>query len=139
MHQRQFELHIKTAGKGLTDITATVKNWIREIDATTGQLTLFCKHTSCSLTIQENADPDVLEDLVKHFEKAVPENEPWYKHTCEGPDDMPAHIKTALTDVSLAIPVCKGQLTLGMWQGIYLFEHRTSAHSRKILLHYIGE
>lgn len=105
----------------------------------TGQLTLFIRHTSASLLIQENADPDVRRDLIEFFRRMVPENAPWITHTAEGPDDMPAHIKSALTPVSLTIPIAGGQPTLGSWQGIYLFEHRARPHRRQILLHLIGE
>ena len=104
-----------------------------------GQVTLFCRHTSASLTIQENADPDVQVDLVSFFNRLVPEGVSWFQHTDEGPDDMPAHIKGSLTDVSLTIPVANGQMTLGTWQGIYLFEHRRRPHRREVVLHFIGE
>ncbi|WP_420547871.1 secondary thiamine-phosphate synthase enzyme YjbQ [Curvivirga sp.] len=138
LRQEQTELVIKTQGQNLYEFTYDLENWLLQIQASVGQVTLFCRHTSCSLTIQENADPDVKTDLTNFFKRYVPENEPWYKHTCEGPDDMPAHIKSALTDVSLTIPVSHGRSVLGTWQGIYLFEHRHAPHHRKVILHYAG-
>lgn len=125
-------------GKGLTEITAPIVRWVTEQRITTGLLTAFCRHTSASLLIQENADPDVRTDLEAWFEQAAPEDAP-YVHDTEGPDDMPAHIRTALTSVSLAIPVEGGTPALGMWQGIYLFEHRSGPHRREIVLHLIGD
>jgi secondary thiamine-phosphate synthase enzyme len=104
----------------------------------TGLLTVFCRHTSASLLIQENADPTVQTDLKAYFDRIAPENGP-YRHDSEGPDDMPAHLKTALTQVQLSIPLVEGRLALGTWQGIYLFEHRTRPHRREIVLHLIGE
>jgi len=126
---------LQTTGAGLYEITGDVRRFVTECGIETGLLTLFCQHTSASLTIQENADPDVCHDLNLFFSKIAPENEPWYRHRSEGSDDMPAHIKSALTDVSLSIPVINHQLTLGMWQGIYLFEHRKSPHLRSIVCH----
>jgi secondary thiamine-phosphate synthase enzyme len=125
-------------GKGLTEITAPVARWIGTQGIATGILTLFCRHTSASLLVQENADPDVHVDLEAWFEQAAPEDGR-YVHDAEGPDDMPAHIRTALTSVSLTIPVESGRMVLGTWQGIYLFEHRSSPHRREIVLHLIGE
>ena len=138
MRQTQFELSIPTRGKGLTEITRPVAEWLAGQGITTGLLTLFCRHTSASLVVQENADPDVRTDLDAYFERLVPEGDD-YIHTTEGPDDMPAHIRTALTQVSLTIPVGGGRLVLGTWQGIYLFEHRRRPHSRNVFLHLIGE
>jgi secondary thiamine-phosphate synthase enzyme len=126
------------SGKGLTEITTQVARWVAGQGIDTGLLTLFCRHTSASLLIQENADPDVRTDLEAWFERAAPEHEP-YIHDAKGPDDMPAHIRTALTATSLAIPVEGGQMGLGTWQGIYLFEHRNAPHRREITLHLIGE
>lgn len=106
---------------------------------TTGILTVFITHTSASLVIQENADPDVLQDLKLFFNRLAPENDPAYRHTIEGPDDMPAHIRSALTQTHLAIPLVRGKLALGIWQGVYVFEHRNDPQMRKIVLHLIGE
>ena len=138
MRQTQFELSIPTRGKGLTEITRPVAEWLAGQGLVTGLLTLFCRHTSASLIVQENADPDVRTDLEAYFERLVPEGDD-YVHTTEGPDDMPAHIRAALTQVSLTIPVSRGRLVLGTWQGIYLFEHRRRPHSRTVVLHLIGE
>jgi secondary thiamine-phosphate synthase enzyme len=123
----------------LYEVTREVAAWIAETGITDGLLTVFCRHTSASLTIQENADADVQSDLEDFFKKLVPEDPRLYRHTIEGPDDMPAHIKSALTDVQLSIPVTGGRMALGTWQGIYLFEHRAHAHERKLALHLIGE
>ncbi|MFT6556289.1 MAG: secondary thiamine-phosphate synthase enzyme [Sneathiella sp.] len=109
------------------------------MDYSEGVLTVFIQHTSASLTIQENADPDVLLDLGSYFDQLAPDNPSLYRHTAEGPDDMPAHIRSSLTDVSLAIPVRDGRLRLGTWQGVYIFEHRTRAHVRNLALHLIGD
>ena len=113
--------------------------WVEGLGVTTGLLTLYCRHTSASLVIQENADPDVRRDLETFFKRLVKEDESLYRHTAEGADDMPAHIRSALTPVSLAIPVGNGRLTLGTWQGIYLFEHRRRPHTRQLVLHLSGE
>jgi secondary thiamine-phosphate synthase enzyme len=139
MRQNQTTITIKTSGVGLVEITEGIAVWLREQNVKMGQVTLFCRHTSASLTIQENADPDVQVDLVSFFNRLVPEGASWFQHTDEGPDDMPAHIKGSLTDVSLTIPVANGQMTLGTWQGIYLFEHRRRPHRREVVLHFIGE
>jgi secondary thiamine-phosphate synthase enzyme len=125
-------------GKGLTEITAAVSRWANGQGIATGILTLFCRHTSASLLVQENADPDVRADLEAWFERAAPEDSP-YVHDAEGPDDMPAHVRAALTAVSLTIPVEGGRMVLGTWQGIYLFEHRRAPHQREVVLHLIGE
>lgn len=131
-------LSAETRGPGLYDITANVVNWCFEQGIEQGLLTLFIRHTSASLTIQENADPDVRHDLQDYFSRIAPENGP-YRHTAEGPDDMPAHIRTALTQTQLTIPVQSGRPVLGTWQGIYLFEHRRSSHRRQISVHLLGE
>jgi secondary thiamine-phosphate synthase enzyme len=128
-------LEIRTRGKGFYPFTREVAKWVASCDAQTGLLTIFCQHTSASLLIQENADPDVVLDLADYFERIAPENDPHYRHTTEGPDDMPAHIRAALTQTSLSIPVIDGRMALGTWQGIYLFEHRSSAHRRTVVLH----
>lgn len=127
-----------TRGKGLYNITHEVAVWVASTKIETGLLTVFSQHTSASLIIQENADPDVVRDLKDYFERIAPENDPRYRHSAEGPDDMPAHIRTALTASSLSIPVVAGHMSLGAWQGIYLFEHRSSAHRRNIVLHLMG-
>ena len=139
MRQTQTIISLQTRGVGLLEITEEIVLWLKNQKARTGQVTLFCRHTSASLTIQENADPDVQRDLVAFFNRLVPEGATWFQHTCEGPDDMPAHIKGALTDVSLTIPVADGRMVLGNWQGIYLCEHRRRPHRREVVLHFIGE
>ena len=130
-------LEFTTSGPGLTDVTGEVAAWLRSQSSNDGLLTLFIRHTSASLTIQENADPDVQLDLVDALDGLAPQNAP-YRHGSEGPDDMPAHIKSALTATSLAIPVMAGRLALGTWQGIYLWEHRARPHLRSIALHFQG-
>lgn len=129
------QITLNTRGKGLYDITAEVTRWVAEHTSGTALLTLFCRHTSASLTIQENYDPDVITDIRDTFERLVPEDPRLYRHTLEGPDDMPAHIRTVLSGVHLTIPVDRGRLTLGTWQGIYLFEHRRHPHQRNVVLH----
>jgi len=135
----QRVLTIHTPGPGLHEFTADVVRFVRESGVAQGLLTLFVQHTSCSLCIQENADPDVRRDLDEFFRRLVPSSDDpsmrWLRHTTEGPDDMPAHIKAALNAVSLSIPVTDGRPALGQWQGIYLFEHRHRAHSRRVLAH----
>jgi secondary thiamine-phosphate synthase enzyme len=138
MRQAQHQLSVTTSGKGFVEITREVKRWVAEQGIATGLLTLYCRHTSASLLIQENADPDVQMDLQNFFEEIAPETR-GYVHDTEGPDDMPAHIRTALTHTSLSIPVISGTLALGTWQGIYLFEHRRAPHTREVVLHLIGE
>ena len=138
MKQAQTTISAATRGRGLYEITGEVAGWVARQGIETGLLTVFCRHTSASLVIQENADPDVQRDLDGFFRRLVREDEPWYRHTMEGPDDMPAHIKGALTDVSLGIPVAGGRMVLGTWQGIYLFEHRTRPHGRRLVLHLMG-
>jgi secondary thiamine-phosphate synthase enzyme len=130
-------LTVQTSGAGFTDLTAEVVKFVRDAGAAEGAVTLFIRHTSASLTIQENADPSVLDDLLTALDRAAPENAGW-SHDTEGPDDMPAHIKTMLTATSLQIPVLKGKLALGIWQAIYLIEHRTRPHRREIVLQFIG-
>ena len=130
-------LSVRTSGPGLTEITDEIRAWLREIGASEGLLTVFIAHTSASLTIQENADPDVRRDLVDALNRLAPENHP-YRHSAEGPDDMPAHIKALLTSVSLSIPVVEGRTALGTWQGVYVIEHRACQHDRRVELHFIG-
>jgi secondary thiamine-phosphate synthase enzyme len=139
MKQFTKRLEIKTKGKGLYEISYEVVAWVRGTQVKTGLLTAFIQHTSASLTIQENADPDVIADLNDHFSRLAPEDNKLYRHTIEGPDDMPAHIRAALTDTQLSIPVLDSQPVLGTWQGIYVFEHRASPHLRKIVLHLLGD
>ena len=135
----QAVLEIRTRGPGLYEFTAAVARVVRESGVRQGLLTLFVQHTSCSLCVQENADPDVRRDLVEFFRRLVPAADApsmrWVTHTTEGPDDMPAHIKAALGTVSLSIPVTEGRPALGQWQGIYLFEHRDDAHARQVVAH----
>lgn len=127
-------MEVRTRGKGLYPCTREVASWLSSTQAETGLLTLFIQHTSASLVIQENADPDVLLDLADFFERLVPENY-GYRHDTEGPDDMPAHIRSALTQTSLSIPVIGGRMALGTWQGIYVFEHRSGPQRRSVVLH----
>jgi secondary thiamine-phosphate synthase enzyme len=138
MTQHTHAVTIPTRGKGLYPFTREVALWVSSLNIETGLLTLFVQHTSASLAIQENADPDVVQDLTDFFERLAPEDDPRYRHQDEGPDDMPAHIRAALTQTSLTIPVVGGRMALGTWQGIYLFEHRAAAHRRSVVLHLIG-
>jgi secondary thiamine-phosphate synthase enzyme len=139
LRQASHELVIPTRGRGLGEFTREVEKWIAENKFRDGLLTLHLRHTSASLLIQENADPDVRRDLESFFKRLVPDGDPLFIHTAEGDDDMPAHIRTALTTVNLSIPVRAGRLALGTWQGIYLWEHRTRGQSRRVALHFIGE
>ena len=132
------DLIYSTNGKGMYEITGDINNWVSKKNITQGQLNLFIQHTSVSLTIMENASPDVQEDINRFFLKLVPEDSSLYLHGYEGNDDMPAHIKYMLTQTSLTIPIKNKQLTLGTWQGIYLFEHRYNPHKRKISLSFLG-
>ena len=131
------ELTIDTPGEGFTDITADVRQFVAKAGAQAGSVGLFLRHTSASLTIQENADPDVLRDLITSLRHLAPRDFGWV-HDAEGPDDMPAHVRTMLTGVSVQVPVLAGQLALGTWQGIYLLEHRARPHRRQILLQFAG-
>jgi secondary thiamine-phosphate synthase enzyme len=135
--QAMGELELETPGPSFTDITARLTGWLGDIAADDGLLTVFIRHTSASLTIQENADPDVQADIVDALSRLAPANA-GYRHNTEGPDDMPAHIKAALTSTSLAIPVTGGRMTLGTWQGIYVVEHRVRPHWRTLTLHFLG-
>jgi secondary thiamine-phosphate synthase enzyme len=130
-------LTVETRGTGFTDLTAEIAKFVREVHAREGAVTLFIRHTSASLTIQENADPTVLVDLTTALNRLAPENAGW-RHDTEGPDDMPAHIKTMLTATSLQVPVLQGAPALGTWQGIYLVEHRARPHRREIVLQFVG-
>jgi secondary thiamine-phosphate synthase enzyme len=139
MRQAQQKLSIRTGGRGLLDFTREARDFLRASELKLGQLTVFCRHTSASLLIQENADPSVVDDLLAYFERIAPEGEGLYAHDAEGPDDMPAHLRAALTQTSLTIPFAGGELLLGTWQGLYLFEHRGAPHRREVILHAIGE
>jgi len=139
LRQAQHEFVIRTGGRGLHELTDAVQHWVAQSKFSTGLLSLHLRHTSASLLIQENADPDVQRDLEAFFARLVPDGDRLYSHTAEGDDDMPAHIRTALTAVNLSIPVSDGRLALGTWQGIYVWEHRTHPHSRRVAGHYIGE
>jgi secondary thiamine-phosphate synthase enzyme len=139
MRQTSGILRVQTHGRGLMEITHEVVAWTIEQKVATGLLTLFCRHTSASLLIQENAAAEVRTDIEKFFSDIAPEDPSRYVHDDEGPDDMPAHLRTALTAVNLAVPIISGTLMLGVWQGVYLFEHRRRPHQREIALHLIGE
>ena len=139
IRQALHELTLATRGRGFYEFTRDVEAWISKHGFKNGLVTLHLRHTSASLLIQENADPDVCADLERFCTRLVPDGDPLFRHTCEGDDDMPAHVRTALTSVNLGIPVSGGRLALGTWQGIYLWEHRRAPHSRKVALHFIGE
>ena len=139
MQQAIETLIVSTRGQGLYEVSRETRAFVRSTGIQTGLLTVFIRHTSCSLLIQENADGDVKTDLDGFFARLVPEGMDWLSHTAEGPDDMPAHIKAALTQTSIGIPVSHGQPVLGTWQGLYLFEHRSRPHRREIVLHLIGD
>jgi secondary thiamine-phosphate synthase enzyme len=139
MKQASQTLAIRTSGRQFYDVTQKVLDWVNESDFKEGLLTLYVQHTSASLLINENYDPDVLVDLESFFERLVPDGDPLFIHTAEGKDDMPAHIRTALTQTSLSIPIKQGKVALGQWQGIFLYEHRYQSHERRILMHAIGE
>ena len=138
MDQKTCTLSISTQGKKLHNITTQTVSWVRKQKMKTGLLTVFIKHTSASLVIQENADPDVLLDLESFFCRIVPENDSYF-HSAEGPDDMPSHIRSVLTQTQLSIPLVEYKLALGTWQGIYLFEHRNIPFNRELVLHLIGQ
>jgi len=138
MKQQQATITVATGGPGFTDLTDKIRRFVRDSGIENGLLTLFLPHTSASLLIQENADPDVLRDLADAMDRLAPRDAD-YRHTTEGPDDMPAHVRAALTQSSLSIPVIKRAPALGTWQAIYLFEHRDAPHSRELLLHVIGD
>lgn len=139
MRQFQQTITIKTGGSGLTEFTRKAAEIVAASGINTGLAHVFCRHTSASLLIQENADPDVQRDLVAFFQRLVPDGDPLFVHRAEGPDDMPAHVKTALTQTTLTIPIAGGTMMLGTWQGIYLFEHRRRPHTRSIVVHIVGE
>jgi secondary thiamine-phosphate synthase enzyme len=138
--QQAIDSHIvETRGQGLFEVTRTLRSFVANTRIETGMVTAYVRHTSCSLLIQENADPDVQTDMTGFFGQLVPEGMDWLVHTTEGPDDMPAHIKAALTQTSIGIPVSGGRPVLGTWQGLYLFEHRRRPHRRELVFHIIGE
>jgi secondary thiamine-phosphate synthase enzyme len=139
LRQGFHDLTIVTRGRGLYEFTRDVEKWLAQNKFNDGLLTIHLQHTSASLLIQENADPDVRRDLEAFFQRLVPDGDALFVHTAEGDDDMPAHIRAALTTVNLSVPVRAGRLALGTWQGIYLWEHRTRPHSRRVALHFIGE
>ena len=139
MRQATGSLTIETRRQGLVEVTREIADWVDRQEMTTGLLTIFCRHTSASLLIQENAAPDVRSDLEAWIARVAPEDPSAYAHDDEGPDDMPAHLRTVLTGVQLTIPLVDGHLALGTWQGIYLFEHRRRPHRRELALHLIGE
>lgn len=139
IHQAFHEFRIPTRGRGLYDITRQIRDWIFQNRFQDGLVTLHLRHTSASLLIQENADPDVRRDLEAFFARLVPDGDRLFVHTAEGDDDMPAHIRTALTTVNLSLPLKQGELALGTWQGIYLWEHRQAPHTRTLAAHFIGE
>ena len=139
MQQAVHRLTVATAGPGLYDVTEKLAAWVGTQGIATGLLTVFIQHTSASLTVQENADPDVLRDLDDFFRRLVPEDTQRYRHVTEGPDDMPSHIRAALTQTQVAIPVAGGRLALGTWQAVYVFEHRAGRFQRHLALHLLGE
>jgi secondary thiamine-phosphate synthase enzyme len=139
MPQAFKTLELTTGGRGLVEFTPRVRAWIDSTGISDGLLTVFIRHTSASLLIQENADPDVQADLERFLSRLVPDADPIFRHTAEGPDDMPAHVRAALTQTHLSIPVQAGEPMLGTWQGLYLYEHRRQGHRRQVVLHLAGE
>lgn len=139
LRQSSTTLGVDTRGRGLIEITRPVNEWVAASGMESGVLTLFVRHTSASLVVQENADPDVRADLERFFARLVPDGDTLFRHRDEGPDDMPAHVRAALTAVHLSIPVAQGRLALGTWQGVYLWEHRMRPHRREVALHLIGD
>jgi len=139
MRQLTHQISLRANGRRLYDITPEILDWANGSGFSTGLLTLYIQHTSASLLINENYDPEVLVDMEQFFARLVPDGDPLFIHTAEGPDDMPAHVRTALTQTSLSIPYLNNRVALGQWQGIFLYEHRLAAHTRKVLLHLIGE
>lgn len=139
MRQAHTLLAIDTRGRGLTEMTRRIADWVGASGLTDGLLTVFVRHTSASLLLQENADPEVQRDLERFFARLVPDGDRLFEHDAEGPDDMPAHVRSALTATQLSVPLIDGALALGTWQGIYLYEHRLRGHRRQVVLHLIGE
>lgn len=138
MRQELHELAVPTRGRGIIEITDEISGFVRQSGIQTGLATLHIQHTSASLMIQENADPEVRRDLERFFQRLVPDGDRLFEHTAEGDDDMPAHVRTVLTAVNLSIPIQSGRMVLGTWQGIYLWEHRTHPHRRRVIVHLIG-
>ena len=138
LRQTTHTLHVSTRGRGFHDLTGALREWVRSQGFAQGLLTLFVRHTSCSLLVQENADPQVQRDLEAFFSRLVRDGDPLFRHDAEGPDDMPAHVRAALTQTQLAIPLMDGELALGTWQAVYLYEHRTHGHRRSVALHLLG-
>lgn len=138
MKQANTTLEIRSSGRGLNEFTAELRAFVQSSGIRDGLLTAFCRHTSASLLIQENADPDVRHDLDAYFSRLSPDGQPGWRHNNEGPDDMSAHIRSALTQTSIGIPVVAGALVLGTWQGVFLWEHRTRPHRREVVLHLLG-
>ena len=139
MKQNMATLAVDTQRQGLVEVTGDVRAWVKTSGIRSGLLTIFCRHTSASLLIQENAAPEAREDIERYFARIAPEDRAAYAHDDEGPDDMPAHLRTALTQVHLSVPIMDARLALGTWQGIYLFEHRRSPHRRSLVMHLVGE
>lgn len=139
MKQATRQITVATRGKGLYECTAQLERFLQDAAMVTGLLTAFIRHTSASLVIQENADSDVVADLNDFFGRLVKETDTWYRHRAEGPDDMTSHIRSALTQTSIAIPVHQGRLAFGTWQGLWVFEHRSAPHTRQLMLHVLGE
>ena len=139
MQQQATEFQVETRGRRLYEITDEINRWVGSTGIHEGLLTLYVRHTSASLTIQENADPEVQRDLERFLDRLVPQGDPLFRHTMEGPDDMPAHVRSMLTSTSLSIPVSSGRPVFGTWQGVYLYEHRTAPHRRKVVAHLLGE
>ncbi len=139
MQQASTTLSIRTPGRALVEITHEVRQWVAGTGLRDGLVTLFIRHTSASLLVQENADPEVRRDLDRFFARLVPDGDPLFEHVAEGDDDMPAHVRAALTQTQLSIPLVAGALALGTWQGIYVYEHRHRAHRREVVLHLLGE
>ena len=139
MRQAHTTVAVDTRGRGLTEITRRIADWVGASGMADGLLTVFVRHTSASLLIQENADPGVQRDLERFFSRLAPDGDRLFEHDAEGPDDMPAHVRSALTATQLSVPLLDGRLALGTWQGIYLYEHRLRGHRRQVVLHLIGE
>jgi secondary thiamine-phosphate synthase enzyme len=139
MRQSHATLQVRTPGRGLVDVTRRIADWVRAAGIRDGLLTVFIRHTSASLLVQENADPQVQRDLERFLARLVPDGDPLFEHVAEGDDDMPAHVRAALTQTQLSIPVTGGAMALGTWQGIYVYEHRLRGHARDVVLHLVGE
>jgi len=139
MRQAHHVLQVTTPGRGLTEITRRITGWVHDSGLGSGLLTVFVRHTSASLLVQENADPEVQRDLERFFARLVPDGDRLFEHRAEGPDDMPAHVRSALTQAQLSVPLIDGRLALGTWQGIYLYEHRLRGQRREVVLHLIGD